>query len=144
MEISEDQTIVPNDIHEACIAAGLNGIAYHYVILPNGDIRRGRSLAVDGEHNFAHDLDGIAVVVPHVNDVSATVQQSKSIDLFLESFWNLWPGGQCWDIQEIDVNSYSVGVNIDSYRSNYRKQNFGNAGRSYSTAQLVSAAQGSL
>ena len=143
-EIDEDQSVTPQDIHEACIAAGLDGIAYHYVILPNGDMRRGRSLAVDGEYNTAHNQYSIIVVVPHKRNVGATIAQGRSIDLFLEAFWNLWPGGQCWDAEDIDVQSFPVGVNIDNYRSNYRKQNFGNAGRSYSTTQLISAAKGNL
>ena len=142
--IGEDQSITPSDIHDACNSVAIDGIAYHYVVMPNGDLRRGRSLAVDGDTQFDHDEYSIAIVVPHKKNTSASAGQSKTVDMFLEAFWNLWPGGQCWDTQEIDISSYPVGVNIDNYRSNYRKQNFGNAGRSYSTAQLISAAKAQL
>lgn len=144
-EITEDQAITPADIHRTHIAAGLNGIAYHYVVLPNGDIRRGRSLSVDGEHNSGHNQYSIAVVVPHIDGAPATVNQARTIDLMLEAFWNIWPGGQCWDGKnDIDISLFEVGVNIDNYRSKSRKQNFGTGDRSFSTAQLIAAGQGAL
>lgn len=144
-EIGPDQTVTPEDIHAACIADSMDGIAFHYVILPNGDLRRGRPITVDGEYINVHNQHSIGICIPHRDGVSASVQQGRTVDLVLEAFWNIWPGGQVFDA-EIDVGEadFPTGINISSFRDNYRKINYGSADRSYSTAQLISAAQGNL
>ena len=57
----------------------------------------------------------------------------------------MWPGGQVFDAQEdLDESQVSVGVSIASYMETFKKVNNGGSGRSFSTAQLISAAQGNV
>lgn len=144
-EIGNNQTVTPADIHDACIADNMDGIAFHYVIEPNGDLRRGRPITVDGEFGGGHDQFSIGICIPHRVGVGATVQQGKTVDLILEAFWNMWPGGQVFDAKEdVGIADFETGINVESFLANYRKINHGTGDRSFSTAQLISAAQGNL
>lgn len=144
-EMSENQLLTSEDIHRSYIADGNDGIPFHYVVLPNGNIQRGRPLTHNGTFSANHNLYSIGVVVPHVQGVPATVLQGKTVRQLIESFYSVWPGGQVFDAQ-IDTgdSEVKVGVNIGNYIASFKKINYGNAARSFSTKQLIVAAQGYL
>lgn len=144
-EMTENQLLTSTEIHASYIADGNDGIPFHYVILPNGNIQRGRPLSKDGTYSTNRGKFSIGIVVPHVVNVPATVKQGKSVRQLIESFYSVWPGGQVFDA-EIDTgdSEVKVGVNIGNYIASFKKVNYGSASRSFSTQQLISAAQGNV
>lgn len=144
-EMTENQVLTASEIHEAYIADGNDGIPFHYVILPNGNIQRGRPISRNGTYSTTHSDFSIGVVVPHVKDAPATVKQGQSARQLIEAFYSVWPGGQVFDAQ-IDTgdSDVKVGFNVANFIASLKKVNYGSAARSFSTRQLISAAQGNV
>lgn len=144
-EMTENQLLTSEEIHSSYIADGNDGIPFHYVVLPNGNIQRGRPLSRNGTFSTTHNQFSIGVVIPHVKGVPATVKQGKSVRQLIESFYSVWPGGQVFDAEtDIGDSEVKVGVNIGNYIASFKKVNYGSAARSFSTQQLISAAQGNV
>lgn len=144
-EMTPDQVLTAKDIHASYIADGNDGIPFHFVIQSNGNLQRGRPLSVDGTYSTTHDKYSVGIVVPHFQNSDATVHQGATISKILAAFYHVWPGGQVFDAQEdLDESQVSVGVSIASYIETFKKVNNGGSGRSFSTAQLISAAQGNV
>ena len=144
-EMTPDQVLTAKDIHASYIADGNDGIPFHYVIHSNGNLQRGRPLSVDGTYSTTHDKYSIGIVLPHYQNGDATVNQGATVDKILEAFYQVWPGGQVFDAHEdLDESKVPVGVSISSYIETFKKVNNGGTGRSFSTAQLISAAQGNV
>ena len=145
-EMSEDQVLTASDIHDAYNDAGDDGIPFHYVILPNGNLQRGRPLSKLGAYSATHANYSIGVVVPHETGNPATVKQGQTATQFIEAFYAVWPGGQCFDAwaDMDDESSVPVGINIGNIVASFRKINHGQSNRSFSTRQLISATQGNL
>lgn len=142
---SLDNTVInANHIHQAAIDNGGNGIGFHYVVQPNGNLQRGRPVSRTGFHIREHTLYSIAVAIPHPVYQKATIEQGKTVDMMMRAFWHVWPGGQVFDAKKDITSTVDVGLNISSYLSKYKKINFGDSSRSYSTQQLIAAAQGGL
>lgn len=144
-QMTENQILTSKDIHKTYVADGNDGIPFHYVVLPNGNIQRGRPLSRDGTFSTTHSKFSIGVVIPHVVGAPATIMQGKSVKQLIESFYSVWPGGQVFDA-EIDTgdSEVKVGVNIGNYIASFKKVNYGSALRSFSSQQLISAAQGNV
>tara|TARA_R110001632_G_scaffold232484_2_gene373405 strand:- start:75 stop:1454 length:1380 start_codon:yes stop_codon:yes gene_type:complete len=144
-EMTPNQVLTAKDIHASYVADGNDGIPFHYVIQSNGNLQRGRPLSVDGTYSTTHDKYSVGIVVPHYQNSDASVQQGATISKILAAFYQVWPGGQVFDAQEdLDESQVSVGVSIASYMETFKKVNNGGSGRSFSTAQLISAAQGNV
>ena len=144
-EMTPDQVLTAKDIHASYIADGNDGIPFHYVIHSNGNLQRGRPLSVDGTYSTTHDKYSIGIVLPHYQNGDATVNQGATVDKILEAFYQVWPGGQVFDAYEdLDESKVPVGLSISSYIETFKKVNNGGTGRSFSTAQLISAAQGNV
>lgn len=98
-----------------------------------------------GDHSDTHTDYSIAIVVPHIKDTSATVKQGETVRMIAETFYEVWPGGQIFDAQlDIGESEVEVGVPIASIIESFKKVNKGSAARSFSTKQLIAAAQGSI
>ncbi len=144
-EMTPDQVLSAKDIHASYNADGNDGIPFHYVIQPGGNLQRGRPLSVQGTYSTTHDRYSIGVVLPHYQNGDATIHQGETVRKLFESFYHVWPGGQAFDAHEDLLESnVPVGVSIGSYIEAFKKINYGGAGRSISTAQLISAAQGNV
>lgn len=145
-EMSEDQVLTAGDIHDTYNAEGNDGIPFHFVILPNGNVQRGRPLSKAGTYSTTHSNYSIGVVIPHERGNPATIKQGQSAKMLLEAFYTVWPGGQTFDayIDIEDASDVPVGINIEAIRSSFRKTNHGQTTRSFSTKQLISAAQGDV
>ena len=144
-EMTEDQILTSKEIHKSYIADGNDGIPFHYTILPNGNLQRGRALSREGTFSTTHNKYSIGVVIPHVKNSPATTKQGETVKLFLEAFYQVWPGGQVFDARlDTDNSSVPVGVNITNYVSLFKKINYGSAARSFSTQQLIAASQGNV
>lgn len=144
-EMTENQILTSAEIHESYIADGNDGIPFHYVVLPNGNIQRGRPLARTGTYSNTHSEYSIGVVIPHVVGTAATVKQGQSVRQLIESFYTVWPGGQIFDAQlDTGDSDIRVGVSVNNYLASFKKVNYGSAARSFSSRQLISAAQGNV
>ena len=144
-EMTADQILTAKDIHESYNADGNDGIPFHYVVQPGGNLQRGRSIAKEGTYSTTHNKFSIGVVVPHYINAEAKVQQGATVRQIIEAFYHVWPGGQLFDANEdLGESNISVGLSISSYAESFKKVNYGGAGRSFSTAQLINASQGSV
>lgn len=144
-EMTADQILTAKDIHESYNADGNDGIPFHYVVQPGGNLQRGRSIAKEGTYSTTHNKYSIGVVVPHYVNAEAKVQQGATVRQIIEAFYHVWPGGQLFDANEdLGESNISVGLSISSYAESFKKVNYGGAGRSFSTAQLINASQGSV
>ena len=144
-EMTADQILTAKDIHESYNADGNDGIPFHYVVQPGGNLQRGRSIAKEGTYSTTHNKYSIGVVIPHYVNAEAKVQQGTTVRQIIESFYHVWPGGQLFDANEdIGESNIPVGLSISSYAESFKKVNYGGAGRSFSTAQLINASQGGV
>lgn len=144
-EMTADQILTAKDIHESYNADGNDGIPFHYVVQPGGNLQRGRSIAKEGTYSTTHNKYSIGVVIPHYVNTEAKVQQGATVRQIIEAFYHVWPGGQLFDANEdIEESKVPVGLSISSYAESFKKVNYGGAGRSFSTAQLINASQGSV
>ena len=144
-ETTANQVLTASDIHDTYNEDGNDGIPFHFVVLPNGNIQRGRSLSTEGNYSTTHKKFSIGIVIPHVVGAPATSMQGESVIKIFESFYNVWPGGQVFDAeQDTDDSEVKVGVPIESLLASFKKENYGNSSRSFSTAQLISSAQGNI
>jgi len=144
-EMTPDQVLTAKDIHASYNADGNDGIPFHYVIQPGGNLQRGRSLSKVGTYSTTHDKYSIGVVIPHYINGNANVQQGATVNLILEAFYRVWPGGQVFNAEvDLGESKVNVGVDVSNYIEKFKKINYGGAGRSLSTAQLISAAQGNV
>lgn len=144
-EMTADQILTAKDIHESYNADGNDGIPFHYVVQPGGNLQRGRSIAKEGTYSTTHNKYSIGVVIPHYVNAEAKVQQGTTVRQIIETFYHVWPGGQLFDANEdIGESNIPVGLSISSYAESFKKVNYGGAGRSFSTAQLINASQGGV
>ncbi len=144
-EMTADQILTAKDIHESYNADGNDGIPFHYVVQPGGNLQRGRSIAKEGTYSTTHNKYSIGVVVPHYINAEASVQQGATVRQIIEAFYHVWPGGQLFDANDdIGESKVSVGLSISSYAESFKKVNHGGTGRSFSTAQLINASQGGI
>ncbi len=144
-EMTADQILTAKDIHESYNADGNDGIPFHYVVQPGGNLQRGRSIAKEGTYSTTHNRYSIGVVVPHYVNAEASVQQGATVRQIIEAFYHVWPGGQLFDANDdIGESKVNVGLSISSYIESFKKVNYGGAGRSVSTTQLINASQGGI
>jgi len=144
-ETTANQVLTAADIHNSYKENSGDGIPFHYVVLSNGNIQRGRSLAKEGSYSSTHSKYSIGIVIPHVIGAPATSKQDETVSKILETFYEVWPGGQVFDAElDTDDSEVKVGVPIESLLARFKKVNYGNTSRSFSTDQLISAAQGNI
>ena len=144
-EMSPDQVLSAKDIHDSYNADGNDGIPFHYVIQPSGNLQRGRDIAITGTYSTTHDKYSIGIVIPYYTNSKANIQQGATVHSVLKAFYQVWPGGQVFDAQvDLNESEVPVGVSVSGYIDSFKKTNFGGSGRSFSTSQLISAAQGGI
>lgn len=144
-ETTVDQTIKAGEIHNSYIQEGIDGIPFHFVVLPNGNVQRGRPISSKGLYSSTHQEYSIGVVVPVVQNQLASIEQVKTVKQIIRAFYEVWPGGRVLDAQlDTDDSELSTGMNIHNIIATFNKANIGSTGRSLSTQQLVATAQGSV
>ena len=109
----------------------VNGIEWHYCILKDGTIQRGRPIDIKSPESvgFSDNAVHIGFVAGYtaafgtpnseltLSPASITPEQWKSFDKFLESFYKAYPGGEVLSHKEIDPNSTCPGFDVTSYVS---------------------------
>lgn len=106
-----------------------DGIGYHYVIKRNGDLQKGRPVNEVGKHTDGHDNYSIAVCLvagyacpagtekaeKYRNEDSITIEQWSTLSRFMNAFYIVWPGGQAWGHNDIDINFFDPGFNVSDF-----------------------------
>lgn len=141
IETTDQQNLTAQIIHEQHVATGINGIGFHYIVMQNGVVQRGRPLAVQSEILENHDEYSIMIGLPH-SGTSITTAQAKSLGQIMHAFYMSWPGGKLLDAHRIDLElDFNVGFDTSDlqYKSG-NKLNFGGSQSSLSTRQLIASA----
>jgi N-acetylmuramoyl-L-alanine amidase len=119
---------------------GHDGIGYHYVIRRDGRLQRGRPVNRIGEHASTNGHDtysiGIAMVgglnvssgennaTDYRSSQSFTREQFTTLEKFVNSFYNRYPGGQVFGHNDIDVSEFDPYFDVQDYvESVFRKKN---------------------
>lgn len=117
-----NQNIGSREIDDSHKEDGYDGIQFHYVIRRDGRIQRGkpvneRSLAskVNGHEDYTIDIcligginapTGTENAENYLSERSYTIEQWRSLNIFLASFYNKFPGGIVMGYGDID-NGYT-------------------------------------
>ena len=119
---------------------GHDGIAYHYVIQRDGRLQRGRPVNRVGEHAPINNHNSFSigvVLVGGLNTASTdetlelattsknfTREQYTTLEKFLQSFYNVYPGGQVFGHNDIDLEEDDPFFDVSDYIfSLFRKAN---------------------
>lgn len=106
-----------------------NGIEWHYCILKDGTIQRGRPIDIDGGEavGFKRSTIHIGFVAGYtaayntpnaeftLSPASITSEQWKSFDKFLDAFYRAYPGGEALSHRQIDKTSTCPGFDVSTY-----------------------------
>lgn len=127
--------VTPAQIHESYSEE--DGIPFHFLVQPNGNLFHCRPVAIAAEVAEGHTDYSINIVVPTSNGAVITPQQSRTVDFIIKAFYHVYPGGQVLSTTEIDPTAYTTGFDVDLYRTRYGKYNYGNATTSSTTEELI-------
>ena len=141
-----NQDIGAEEIHGQHKQQGWDGCGYHYIIRKDGTIERGRPINKQGAHAKANGHNeysiGIAFVGgytvnsnsglanPPYGSESLNDEQMKSLKMFLNAFYKVWPGGQVWGHSDTDpTQKVDPGFSVtDFIRSRFGKENLSASG----------------
>ena len=121
--------------------SGGEGIAMNFVVLPNGLVQRGRPLSRAPVGVEGHSEYSVYVGLVRNKNAVATAKQVSAVNSVARAFYSAIPGGQMFGAEEIDERFPKVGIDIDKLVTSNGRQNFGVTDQSYSTTQLIEAAQ---
>ena len=127
-----NQNTTARDVHSWHLERKWNGCGYHYVILRDGKLQRGRPLNIKGAHSYAYGHNNYSIGVTFVGGFncasgtpnperylssdSFTSEQWKTFDMFVESFYTVWPGGQAWGHNDTsDAGKIDPGFDVQQY-----------------------------
>jgi len=110
-------------------AGGEGGISWHYCILRDGSLQRGRPINVDSDTSCGYVLHtvhvgfiagynaSIGVTNPdiYLDSASITSQQWKTFDWFCKAFYKAIPGGEMLSHRDIDKTSTCPGFDVPLY-----------------------------
>jgi N-acetyl-anhydromuramyl-L-alanine amidase AmpD len=164
-----DQDINAEEIDRIHIARGFDGIGYHYVILRDGSLQRGRNINRAGAHALRRNANSIGIAfVGGINLTSAeasrlggyqavanngryssaeslTDAQFDTFDMFMDSFFKVFPYGQAFGHMDTDPNRKpDPGFDVAEYcRTKFNKNIFASPfpENSYSLDALIALAK---
>ena len=127
-----DQDIGAREIHNVGLQRGFAGCSYHFIIRRDGTIERGRPIGLKGAHAKANGHNNFSIGISfvagynclsgtpnperYVSAQSITPAQWKSLDSYLETFWQVYPGGQVFGHNNTDPgNKPDPGVDMPTY-----------------------------
>ena len=139
VETRNQQFLNASEVHTTHVAAGEDGIGFHFIIHQNGTIQRGRPIAVQSDAIENHEQYSVIVGVMNNNGVS--INAFTSIKRLVKAFYNVWPGGKLIENSEIDTDAEVIGIDAERIRQIFGKYNYGGQTRSLSTSQLIASAQ---
>ena len=130
-ETHTDKNIGSEEVNKYHLAAGLDGIGYHYIIRRDGSLQRGRPINIQGQHspkNF-HDLRSLSIAfVGGINVPSGTLNsenflsaqsltrtQFNTFDHVCRAIYGAIPGIQIVGHIDIDDDELDPGFDVISY-----------------------------
>jgi N-acetylmuramoyl-L-alanine amidase len=123
-----DQDISAEQIHQSHLNRGFSEIGYHFIILRDGSLQRGRDINKAGAHALRRNRNSIGIsFVGGINLTSAEAQrlggyqavannpryassdsltsaQWATFDMFMDSFFKVFPYGQAFGHNDTDPN----------------------------------------
>jgi hypothetical protein len=122
-ETHTNKNIGSEEINGWHLAAGLDGLGYHYVCRRDGSLQRGRPVNEDGQHTPGYDKGTLSFVfvgginaptgTPNaanfLSSQSLTRSQVNTFDHFCRAFFASYPGGIIKGHSELD----ETGQNVD-------------------------------
>ena len=160
-----DQDLSAEDVDRVHRNRGFDGIGYHFLILRDGSLQRGRDINRSGAHALrrnansigvafvgginltsaeANRLGGYSVVANNGRYASAdslTDAQFQTFDMFMDSFFKAFPYGQAFGHMDTDPNRKpDPGFDVREYCKNkFNKNIFASPypGNSYSLDALI-------
>ena len=157
-----NQNTTAEDVHKWHRDRGFNGCGYHYLILRDGKLQRGRPLNIKGAHAKKNGHNKFSIGIAFVggfncptgtpnpeNFTSAdsfTNEQWNTYDMFIASFYVAFPSGQAWGHSDTDGGKIDPGFDVQQYVYNKQnKENIFTDGKqlasSLSSAQLEAATE---
>ena len=138
-ETHTNKNIGSEEINKYHIAAGLNGIGYHYVIRRDGSLQRGRPVNLEGQHSPGNNHDERSIGIVFVGGInvpsetpnsenflsaqSLTRSQVNTFDHFCRATYSVMPGAQIIGHSNIDEDEFDPGFDVISYvRANFGKK----------------------
>lgn len=138
-----DQDISAEQIHRAHLNRGFNEIGYHFVILRDGSLQRGRDINKPGAHALRRNehsigvsfvgginltsseaarlggYDAVANSAQYASSDSLTDAQWTTFDMFMDSFFKAFPYGQAFGHNDTDPNRKpDPGFDVKEYCKN--------------------------
>lgn len=130
-ETYNGQDIGSEEINDWHVGASNGGIGYHYVIRRDGRLQRGRPLGREGYHARANNNDvnsiGICIIggyncLPktpnpqqYLSSDSFTSLQMLTYKMFVQSFYDVWPGGDVFGHNDVDSFAQDPGFSVPQY-----------------------------
>ena len=122
-ETHTNKNVGSEEINSWHLAAGLDGLGYHYVCRRDGSLQRGRPVNEDGEHTPGYDKGTLSFVfvgginaptgTPNaanfLSSQSLTRSQINTFDHWCRAFFAAYPGGIIKGHSELD----ETGQNVD-------------------------------
>ena len=127
-----NQDIGAEEIHSWHVDKGWKGIGYHYVIRRDGRLQRGRPINSTGAHSGAYNHNNYSIGIcfiggfncpsgtpnpeRYVSEDSLTEAQMKTFDMFVASFYDVFPSGQAWGHNDTsDAGKPDPGFDVQEY-----------------------------
>jgi hypothetical protein len=140
-----DETWTPKELHtklansiDRSVDAIHSGLQHHYIVYPTGKVYRGRPLDIEsGSQNDAAERVGAINVLliagsteskanpaweEYLSVRSITPDQWGSLDMLVESFLKVKPGGEVLTIQDIDPMKSRPGFSGVTYATKFGKE----------------------
>ncbi len=131
LHIARQTAAADNDILAVIKQGQKAGLEWHYAILRNGTIERGRPLDIDGGEGvgFIKNTIHIGFIAGYtapfgtpnselsLGSASITSEQWKAFDKFLDAFYKANPGGEMLSHREVDKASSCPGFDVSVYVS---------------------------
>ena len=128
------------DLHHESNKLNLAGCAYHYIIKRNGDIERGRPVAIAGQHAKGHNANSIGLVfIGGINNFiteqenatltygseNFTSAQHNSFKIFMTAYYTAFEGGLAFGHQDVEEEwAIDPGFDVSEYvKNNFNKIN---------------------
>ena len=139
-ETYNGQDIGSEEINDWHVDSSNGGIGYHYVIRRDGRLQRGRPIGREGYHARAgnSDVDSIGICIiggynclpktpnpqQYLSADSFTSIQMKTYKTFLQSFYDVWPGGAVLGHNDVDAFAQDPGFSVPQYTlSTFNRKN---------------------
>ncbi len=157
-----NQDIGSEEVNQWHVDRGWSGCGYHYIIRRDGRIQRGRPLNRQGAHSggsnpgFNTYTIGVAFAGGYncpsgtrnpdryISAESLTYAQMKTYESFMDSFYQVHPGGQAYGhVDTDDKGKVDPGFDVAEFvRNKFGKYNLTNAPRVYGPASSAIIAAG--